>query len=269
MKKCAYCNNEEKLTKEHIFPHSFIRKSQKFDSAFLKAQTKVVNCEPQRKDVCSKCNNEHLSKLDNYSNKLYNEYFYKIVSQGDTIIFKYDYDLLLRWLLKISYNAARATDLNHSKIYLDYIPYILYGTPKPTHIYIFLQLIISKKLTKEEKIKLSTEFQDFNEITPKIFRVGDIMFHPFYISDFNIRRMASFYSYYFYLLAQPLAKMSRQSSRKFVRWFEKNVSNAKFIDPKNYSIQISSSHVNAVSIMEHQILSFNTVYKGCGSFPTT
>lgn len=43
---------------------------------------------------------------------------------------KYDYDLLLRWLLKVSFNSSR-TDGAHKDLFEPYIPYILTGLNRP------------------------------------------------------------------------------------------------------------------------------------------
>jgi hypothetical protein len=63
-------------------------------------------------DVCSDCNNGPLSELDAYICALYDQYFFRFPERGDVVDFEYDWSLLGRWLLKISYNAARMTGID-------------------------------------------------------------------------------------------------------------------------------------------------------------
>jgi hypothetical protein len=60
------------------------------------------------RDVCRHCNNELLSDLDRYVAELCRTYFSIPVTEPIDILFEYRYELLLRWLLKAFYNAARA-----------------------------------------------------------------------------------------------------------------------------------------------------------------
>jgi len=75
---------------------------------------KVFSGEFTVKDVCETCNNGELSKLDRYLCVLYDRYFAKIVEDGTSVEFEYDFGRLTRWLLKISYNSSRTTG-NHRR----------------------------------------------------------------------------------------------------------------------------------------------------------
>ena len=59
------------------------------------------------RDTCEDCNGGVLSQLDNYASTLDREYFLHIVGSAQNIEFKYDFNRLLRWLLKLSYNDER------------------------------------------------------------------------------------------------------------------------------------------------------------------
>lgn len=57
--KCAYCNNEGKMSREHVIPKGFIE-HMNFKEQIVsldKAPTRVINSEITVKDVCSTCNN--------------------------------------------------------------------------------------------------------------------------------------------------------------------------------------------------------------------
>lgn len=103
---CAYCGNQGNLTREHVFPNFLIDCFPGCDVNFgpegnYIGQPQVV------KDVCSNCNNGELSRLDNYGKILADRFLTKQLSAEENYILDYDYKLLERWLLKISYNCLR------------------------------------------------------------------------------------------------------------------------------------------------------------------
>ena len=53
-----------------------------------------------------------LSKLDAYICQLYDRYFAHVPNPRKSIEFRYDFSLLMCWLLKISYNATRTTGID-------------------------------------------------------------------------------------------------------------------------------------------------------------
>jgi len=109
MKKCSYCNAGGSLTKEHIWPSSLIKKYEGGLRTYNKRNHNFHDSDPVIKDVCAECNNVKLSKLDAYLSSLYDDYFASPLSPGESTEIEYDYDLLLRSLLKISYNSSRAS----------------------------------------------------------------------------------------------------------------------------------------------------------------
>lgn len=114
MKKCAYCDMKTKLTKEHIWPKCLIKKMPELESRYIGSQNKFVKSELVISDVCSKCNNEKLSKLDSYFCSLYDKYFKDFHEEKKQFIFEYDYDLLLRSLLKIIFNSSRTINSDYN-----------------------------------------------------------------------------------------------------------------------------------------------------------
>ncbi|MCQ2005695.1 hypothetical protein [Rhizobium sp. NRK18] len=127
---CAFCGSTDlKRTKEHLWPASLHRRTvalqdgieQKF---WLASLDKALSNEPIIRDVCAVCNNGELSKLDNYICTAFDHHFSIIRERGEEVILEYDYHLLKRWLLKISYNSAR---INKSDVpvFEPLIPYIM------------------------------------------------------------------------------------------------------------------------------------------------
>jgi len=100
MKRCAYCNiANEKFTREHIWPANILRKCE----SLLTYNPKNENFhkgEPVIKDVCGQCNNSHLSKIGVYLADLFDHYFADYIEVGQPADLTYEYNTLLRGLLK-------------------------------------------------------------------------------------------------------------------------------------------------------------------------
>lgn len=108
MKKCAYCPNTGSLTKEHIWPSSIIKKYDYELSTYNKKIDKLIQSEPVIKDVCATCNNVYLSKVDAYLSGLYDQHLFQCLDPGDSTSISFNYEMLLRSMLKISFNSSRA-----------------------------------------------------------------------------------------------------------------------------------------------------------------
>lgn len=152
MKHCAYCNGQGLLTKEHIWPRSLITKYEGAKTynprinAFYKGEAVI-------RDVCATCNNVHLSKLDAYLSELHDKYFQHILLPGDAACIKYDYNLLLRALLKISFNSARAFAENKTtKLLSKHSRFIIDNSYSPKTVLRLQIVTASKKINLETGI---------------------------------------------------------------------------------------------------------------------
>lgn len=121
------------MTREHLIP-AFMYEYQKQFTPFIgwsEPARKMVRGELQVRDVCASCNNGPLSALDDYGRRM-------LIGNGllvrnflsPQLALSYDYDLLVRWLLKLSFNSSR-TDGAHSHLFEQYIPYMLRGEGRP------------------------------------------------------------------------------------------------------------------------------------------
>lgn len=157
MRKCVFCGTESRLTKEHVWSAGLLdRRQGKKKYSSRRVPDKFIGPNSlQIKDVCVVCNNERLSKLDNYICNLYDEYFSSTVHPNDQIVFKYEYSLLSRWLLKTLYNNARygKAEKSHIKVLKKYVNNILNSEFTTPEVQIFLQLIIPYKDNNGEVLK--------------------------------------------------------------------------------------------------------------------
>lgn len=144
MKHCTYCNGQGSLTKEHIWPRSLITKYEGLKTYNPRINT-FYNGEAVIKDVCATCNNIHLSKLDTYMSNLHEKYFQHILLPGDAACIEYDYNLLLRALLKISFNSARAfAEDKTTKLLSKYSRFIIDNSYSPKTM-LRLQIVTASK----------------------------------------------------------------------------------------------------------------------------
>ena len=108
-RSCAFCGVQKELSREHIFPNGVIRKYQNDMLSLNDKSDKTFKSDLVVKDVCESCNNGALSNIDAKFVQSYEQYMHAPVNSGDSVEFDFNYHDLLRELLKISYNSARAS----------------------------------------------------------------------------------------------------------------------------------------------------------------
>jgi hypothetical protein len=121
---CAFCRKPGPLTREHIWP-KWLHDSHEYSLKYHSAPDKVLPAEQVIKDVCAECNNGPLSALDNYVRSLHDCYFSKGYQTIKKATFTYDFEKLTKWLLKVSYNSARASRAPDVELLSLYAPYII------------------------------------------------------------------------------------------------------------------------------------------------
>ena len=174
---CAYCQTSGQLTREHLFPaglHRRLRRvnNQSETAIWLARLQRLLPSEPQIKDVCATCNNVILSELDSYICHLFDTQMSRILQRHETIVFKHDYHLLKRWLLKMCFNSARI----HRSIDLfalqPIIPYILGKNDRlGRSVQLFLQLCYPEEIPQED-IQSEGPIKSPFILEPDINRVG-------------------------------------------------------------------------------------------------
>ena len=137
---CAYCSEPGALTKEHVWPrwlHASADRSLKYHAA----PNKVLPSEQVVNDVCARCNNGPLSDLDGYARSLYARYFGKRYETAKRSIFRYDFEKLSRWLLKTSYNTARAARSPDADLLGQYASCIVTPSSVPAYVDLSVSLM--------------------------------------------------------------------------------------------------------------------------------
>ncbi|MCG7571045.1 hypothetical protein MHM89_13995 [Pseudoalteromonas sp. CNC9-20] len=158
MAECIYCGKSEKLTREHILPsfvyqHHYQIEGQNTVVGWREKPEKVIAGEAIIKDVCSNCNNIILSEYDSHVKGVLEsaDIFQKNFLCKETS-FHYDYALLSRWLLKVSYNSSRASG-KQIKEFESFKHYILDKTLENSSYFLTCGLLKPVKLSEEEFIQ--------------------------------------------------------------------------------------------------------------------
>lgn len=212
MKACAYCGKDSALTKEHIWSKCLIKKYESL-LTYSKRRDALYKGEPTIKDVCEHCNNVVLSKLDAYLSQIYDHHFDRVLLPGEATSLSYEYGLLLRSLLKISYNSARADASDKViKAHKGFVKFIMDGGYCPP-IELRLQVV-----TASRAINLDEGTESLLE--PKHLRVGEIPYDGPLANRFVIR-MVAFNCFWFFLVfphkAEPPHKW-KEFNAGFTTW---------------------------------------------------
>jgi len=208
MSVCAYCKAEGKPTKEEVMP-LFLSRNRPFYRTVLDHGRGVVRrgLVTAVKDVCEECNGVKLSALDNYAAQLDRQYFVKIFDFSRPIAFRYKFDLLLRWLLKIAYNDDRTRSAPYQAEM--FVPYILGVEPRPPRrTNLLLGLISPSATTAEQRGKGLPEI-----LEPESCGVGFLYVNKPAGPDIAFSRLVQINSYLFEVISWK-PSVSRPTARR-------------------------------------------------------
>lgn len=240
MVACAYCGVEAKPTAEHIWPKNIIAKCESM-LTYNPKKHQFHGGELTIKDVCHICNSGTLSQLDNYAAAEFDKHFARILNAGESPTFTYDYEKLLRFLLKVSYNSSRTTRNDKSTaLHKRYIKFILNGGYNPGAV---LRLLI---VTSAHEVNLETMERTDNSLRPVVLRCASTQYTGPLSNRFVIRLLAinSFW-FYLYIPIKP------EPAHKWKQLFEGLTQN------KNNIGVVLSSNASSVHIPKTQTTYFH------------
>lgn len=139
------------MTREHLFSQ-FLQREDPSYRTFVDYERSAVRRGrgPVIRDVCRHCNNVRLGVLDQYGASLYRSAFRYPVRIRTEVYFAYDYNKLLRWLLKLAYNDERTHSEPHDIKPL--APYILSDEPAPPlPISLLVGIVVPSPTTVEQQ----------------------------------------------------------------------------------------------------------------------
>lgn len=236
---CAYCKKPGKLTKEHLYPRFLYARTGERHLGYNEAADKVTRGERVVRDVCSVCNNDILSKLDAYGERYFQvNRLDQSFSDSGAIEVRYEYDLLLRWVMKVSFNSFR-TVASDENPFASLVQFILTGRdrPKAKFVKLFLELIRDHKLTEEERPRVSEQFRETGYVPCQMLASGratNLVNAGCHCRHFQVN------AHRFILLIFRYRTRPSDISR-FVQSFQRQYRFAKYIEPESTQIEVPVS----------------------------
>jgi len=181
MQTCAYCDGACKQTREHVIPDWYNGTPGEAETFSARAPLTHVKGDLIVRDVCGRCNSGVLSELDGYGKELYERYFAAPVYAGETVTVEFDGDRLLRWLLKLSYNSARAQNAD-VRVLREYSKVVLGESPLPHRVRCWLDLVTPTYFDPMESVARPArrfEQASANVKEPLWFRIGQFRLTAF------------------------------------------------------------------------------------------
>jgi hypothetical protein len=239
-RSCAYCGGPE-LTKEHLIPKGYFDRTGNASEYTVNIKAgdadKILSIEPSIADVCRYCNNGVLSELDSYFLTLFDRYFTNVVVSDKQIDLDFNFDELLRWLLKMGYNMGRARQWDGIQYLAACKDYIRLGEPRPDSITVLLQatppgLIPGPKST---------------QLPPDMFAVNAMRVPPI-VEKFAFALHVGIHCYQFYVLFHlPEIKGSERDRR--VKAFQRIFRGAHEISPGKPVMKIYPSSITLWTLL--------------------
>jgi hypothetical protein len=214
---------------------------------------RMVGGEGKVKDVCADCNNRVLGELDAYGKQLITNS--GLLVQNYTkrdLRLQYDYSLLLRWLLKVSFNSSR-TDGAHSPLFERYVPFMRGLEPSPSRSQVALLLYLARpemlgasRIAEVPFVRIANGSSILNPFLVRIC-YGVIPGEHRYVLRLNIFGPAVFYLMMFEDSVLPGHAAS--AIRQLVRL----TPGAVELGPKRKVVEVQAGQKSWLDLYEHQV----------------
>jgi hypothetical protein len=255
MMKCPYCDSPKPATREHVIPRWYSETPGDRDTFNARAPVTQFKGDLTVKDVCEDCNSGALSALDAYGRELYVRYFAAPVYADETVDFVCDGDRLVRWLLKMSFNSARAHNAD-VRVLSQYRQIILGQSPLPDRVRCWLHLVPPTCIdpTAGPRPARREERDDPDIDEPHWFRIAQMRL-PSHAAPGLVQRMVLINSFAFTLLASPLD--SAWPCEEFDQWVQA-FSN---FNPAAAPIVCGAGRATAIHGEEHALSTLGWLYQ--------
>lgn len=251
---CAYCREARLLTRDHIWPACFLERRKGW-AGFTLAARKVHGGEQTVRDVCRACNNELLSPLDVYFCELDAKYLAKTYGFDETVEFEYDYHLLVRALLKISYNTARANGSDTPEL-RETASYILGKSNRPRKLEVVVELVrpifvdrSAAGLTIPPK-----------EVRPTTFRAARSRLETDY-GQRLITRVVTVNSFFFHMIIGESSLLEEEFDQSVHRFSTEALPGSQLLSPSHQVITLKTSGQDGVRSHLPQLSVFRDQYR--------
>lgn len=202
MLTCAFCDRPATPTREHVIPRWYNDTPGDAETFSARAPFTHRRGDLIVRDVCQACNNGPLSELDAYGKTLYDRHFAHTVWAGESVKVELDGTRLLRWLLKLSNNSARAQNADVSAL-REYRRVMLGESPLTGHVRCWLRLVSPTRLVGDTARPARRQEADEADILlPEWFRLTQLRL-PCGPAVRSVQRMIIVNSFAFVLLVAP------------------------------------------------------------------
>lgn len=260
MLKCAYCDMPCQQTREHIIPRWYDDTPGEAETFNACAPLTHLRGDIIVRDVCGTCNSGALSGLDSYGKELYQRYFSHPIYARETVSFDYDGDRLLRWLLKLSFNSARAQNAD-VRVLREYREVMLGKSPLPDHIRCWVHLVAATYCDPVAKVARQARREEQGEpnvLEPQWFRIGQFRLTSF-PALFFVQRVVLINSFAFNLLIAPADyHWPCEDFEQWGRVFTDGYPDAKPITPGNGKTTITPGHDHTATSMYGALANYPT-----------
>ena len=248
-KTCAYCRSSGPFTADHVWPRCFLDRYGQHAAHFSVRSRQVHGADYVVKDVCAICNAERLSPLDSYFCRLYDEYFVHLHDFNSTATLHYDFDLLARSLLKISYNTARQ-GISDSRPLAALREFIIGRDSRPMQLAIFAEIVSPTMVPQSDGSML--------KVMPEMYRsaLGGFLTPGF---ERILLRIVAVNSYYFHVMV-PLEGLIHAEFEEVADQFCKNVKGAVRLPHSLKEITIRTSPQDGVRSIIPQLSAYHDQY---------
>lgn len=246
MLNCAYCDQPCQPTREHVIPRWYNDTPGEAETFSARAPITHLKGDLIVKDVCNVCNSGALSKLDAYGKELYQRYFASPVYANETVDFAYDGERLIRWLLKLSFNSARAQNADIG-VLCEYRKLILGESPLTEQIRCWLHLVPPSYLkgTEQPRPAKREEQNDPDVEEAAWFRIGQFRL-PSYPALMLVQRIVYINSFAFTLLVAGVdADWPCEEFSEWISLFSHAYPAAKPILPERGSVSVTTGAEHA------------------------
>ena len=250
-KECAYCGSVGPFTDDHVWPSCFLDRFGRHAAHFSVRGQRVHGADYVVKDVCETCNSARLSPLDSYFCQLYDEYFYYLHDFDSEVTFRYDFNLLARSLLKISYNTARQ-GVSNPKPLMALRGFISGSDPRPTQLAIFIELVSPTMAPQSDGSICKVMPNMYRSCLGKYLGTG---------GDSILLRLVAINSYYFHLLV-PLKKLLQRDFDEVANQFCQKLKGSVRLHPDVNEVAVHTSPQDGIRSMIPQLRAYREQYVG-------
>lgn len=204
------------------------------------------------RDVCATCNSGPLSELDAYAQSFTekNRFHRTFELKRPTLLIIYDYEVLLRWLLKVSYNAMRAADRDATAV-SKCTGFILGSEPLTFHPEIFVEVIRNLPIADDKRHKLPESMKDSKSLTTHRFRVGTFGFPR--SEAISVCRLVVINAFYFYIMLFP-ATVPAEEVNEILLEFRRGLRYTFRLRPNRRSVNVKVSKNTIGDVYREQFL---------------